>query len=221
MIKLSPSILSADFAALGDNIRKVENAGAHYLHIDVMDGIFVPNISLGIPVIKSIRNVTDMTFDVHLMITKPERYIKAFVDAGADIINIHLEASEDIKGSLASIKSFNKRTGLTINPNTKVEEMYPYLENLDLALIMSVNPGFGGQSFITSTLKKIEKLANYVSKNNLVLDIEVDGGITLENVNDILNAGANVIVSGSSIFSAQDIEEAVKSFYDIFKNAKK
>lgn len=217
MYKLAPSILSADFTNLGKQIKEVEEAGAHYLHIDVMDGHFVPNISIGIPVIGSIREITDMTLDVHLMISQPGKYIKSFIDAGADLINIHVEVNEDISQSINTIKSFNKRAALTIKPNTDIEEVYPYIGSLDMVLIMSVEPGFGGQEFITSTLNKAAKLANYVAQNNILLDIQMDGGINLSNVKDVINSGVNVVVAGSAIFEKEDLKSAVKDFYTIFK----
>lgn len=217
MYKLAPSILAADFANLGEEIKIIEAAGAHYLHLDIMDGHFVPNISMGIPVLKSIRKITDMTLDVHLMISEPSKYIKSFVDSGADIINIHAEISEDISESINIIKSFNKRVAITVKPDTDIDVVYPHIDNLDMVLIMSVEPGFGGQQFIPHTLKKAEKLADYVSKNNILLDIQMDGGIGLHNLKDVINSGVNVVVAGSSIFGVEDSTAAVKDFYNIFR----
>lgn len=217
MYKLAPSILAADFANLEKEIKIIENAGAHYLHVDVMDGRFVPNISIGVPVLKSIRKVTDMTLDVHLMISEPSKYIKPFIDAGADLINIHVEIEEDISENINLISSFNKRVALAVSPSTDIEVVYPYLDNLDMVLIMSVEPGFGGQKFMPDSLKKAERLAEYVSKNNILLDIQMDGGITHENLRDVVNSGVNVVVAGSSIFSAPDPTLAVKDFYTIFR----
>lgn len=218
MYKLAPSILAANFTNLGNDIKNVEAAGAHYLHIDVMDGHFVPNISIGTPVVKSIRKITDMTLDVHLMISEPSKYIKSFIDAGADLINFHLEVEEDILENINLIKSFNKRVAIAIKPSTNIEEVYPYLDNLDMVLIMSVEPGFGGQEFMKSTLKKAETLSNYVSQKGILLDIQMDGGIYLDNVKEIINSGVNVIVAGSAIFGAEDTSVAVKDFYTIFRS---
>jgi len=217
MYKLAPSILAANFANLEQEIKTIENAGAHYLHVDVMDGHFVPNISIGIPVLKSIRKITDMTLDVHLMISEPSKYIKPFIDAGADLINIHVEIEEDISENINLINSFNKRVALTVSPSTNIEAVYPYLDNLDMVLIMSVEPGFGGQAFMPSALKKAEKLADHIAKNNILLDIQMDGGITQQNLRDVINSGVNVVVAGSSIFSAENPTSAVKDFYTIFR----
>ncbi len=217
MLKLSPSILAANFANLEKDIKDIENAGAHYVHIDVMDGMFVPNISFGIPVIKSIRKITDMTFDVHLMIEKPERYIKMFADAGADIINIHVEATDDIKGCIEEIRSHGVKPAITLKPNTEIAPYLEYLHLVDMVLVMSVEPGFGGQSLIPHTLGKIEKLSDYIHENNLNVDIEIDGGVTLDNIDNVLNAGANIIVAGSSVFDGKDSSNNVELFYDKFK----
>lgn len=216
MLKLAPSILSADFANLERDIKEIEDAGAHYVHIDVMDGVFVPNISIGIPVVKSIRKVTDMTLDVHLMITEPEKYIEQFAEAGADIINIHFEATERVVECLEKIRELGKKPAITIKPNTDVENIIPYLHLVDLVLIMSVEPGFGGQSLIVHTLSKVEKISNYVHDNDMNVEIEIDGGITLENVNNAVNAGANVIVAGSSVFNSNSNKENVELFYEKF-----
>lgn len=217
MIKLAPSILSADFTNLGKDIKEVEDAGAHYLHIDIMDGQFVPNISIGIPVIKSLRKVTDMTFDVHLMIDKPERYIQHFAEAGADIINFHVEATDDIQGCIDKINEFGKKPAITFKPNTEIEQYLPYLHKVDMVLVMSVEPGFGGQSLIPHTLGKIEKISNYIEENNLNVEIEIDGGVNLDNVQNIINAGANVIVAGSAVFDGKTSANNVDLFYDKFK----
>ncbi len=217
MIKLSPSILAADFANLERDLKEIENAGAHYVHIDVMDGMFVPNISFGIPVIKSIRKVTDMTFDVHLMIEKPERYFKNFADAGADIINFHVEATEDIKGCIDEIRNLGLKPAITFKPNTDITPYLEYLHLVDMVLVMSVEPGFGGQSLIPHTLSKVEKLSDYIHENNLNVEIEIDGGVTLENIDNVLNAGANVIVAGSSVFDGKATANNVELFYDKFK----
>ncbi len=220
MVKLAPSILSADFANLEKDIKEIENAGAHYLHIDVMDGMFVPNISLGIPVIKSIRKVTDMTFDVHLMINQPERYIKQFADAGADIINFHVEATDKIQECIDEIRGLGKKPAITFKPNTDVEPYLDYLKQVDMVLVMSVEPGFGGQSLIPHTLGKIEKLNNYIRENNLNVEVEIDGGVTLENVENVVNAGANVVVAGSAVFDGKENANNVELFIEKFKQVR-
>jgi len=217
MIKLAPSILSADFANLGNDIKKVESAGAHYLHVDVMDGNFVPNISIGMPVIKSIGKITSMPLDVHLMIEKPQRYLEDFANVGADIINFHVEACDDIQNALNKIKSLNKKSALTVKPNTDINTVLKYVEQIDMVLVMSVEPGFGGQKIITETLKKVSDLASYIYKNNLNVEIEIDGGVNIDNVSTVIDVGANVIVVGSSIFGADDITNSTTEFLNIFK----
>jgi len=217
MYKLSPSLLAANFSRLGDELRTVKDAGAHYIHIDVMDGHFVPNISLGVPVISSLRKASDIVFDVHLMISDPKRYIPKFAKAGADIINFHVEANVDISAGIKLIRSLNKRAALTINPTTPAESIYDYLPDIDMVLVMSVEPGYGGQAFITETLQKSEKLAGFISKNQLEVDVEMDGGICLDNVADVLSSGVNVVVAGTSVFGAKDPAAAVRAFYGMFK----
>ena len=207
---LSPSILAADFCRLGEQIKEVERAGARYLHIDVMDGIFVPDISFGMPVIESIRNCSDIFFDVHLMIEKPERYIKAFVDCGSDMINFHMEATEDVAGTIGKIKFYGKKAGITIKPATPVEAVEPYLKLVDMVLVMTVEPGFGGQPLMPECLEKVKKLRAMISERGLRTDIEVDGGMRMDNVALALEAGANIIVSGSAVFRNKIYDNVVE-----------
>ncbi len=197
---LSPSILAADFNKLGQQIADVQKAGAPYLHVDVMDGMFVPSISFGMPVIKSIRSATDMVFDVHLMVQDPIRYIDEFADCGADIITFHLESAPDCFAVIDRIRACHKKVGITIKPATKVEELIPYLDKVDMILIMTVEPGFGGQPFIEASYDKIRALRSLLNERGLDTDIEVDGGITFDNVRKVIEAGANVIVAGSTVF---------------------
>lgn len=216
MNKLAPSILSANFAALGEDVKKAERAGAQYLHIDVMDGAFVPSLSLGFPVIQSIRGLTDMVFDVHLMICDPDRYIEAFAAAGADIITVHAEACPHLNRTIASIKEQGIRAGVVLNPATPLSVLDYILEDLDMVLLMTVNPGFGGQKYIESCTRKIEELRKMITERGLDIDIEVDGGIKLDNVRKVLDAGANVIVAGSAVFEG-DVEQNVKEFLKVLE----
>ena len=203
MIYISPSLLAANFANLESDIKRVEEGGAQYLHLDVMDGAFVPNISFGPDMIAGIRKTTDMIFDVHLMIKRPERYIDRFVKAGADIITVHYEACENPMSVIHLIHSYEMKAAVAISPNTPVEHLFPLLEHIDMALIMTVEPGFGGQSLIPSTVDKVATLSKYIRERGLDVDIEVDGGINEENVGLLTSAGANVIVAGSAIFKSK------------------
>jgi len=199
-IQISPSILSADFSQLGKEIKKLEEGGADLIHVDVMDGHFVPNLTIGPPVIKALRNYTKLPFDVHLMIAPVHKYIKNFADAGSDIITIHPEATENLNESITLIKELSKKVGVSLNPNTEISMIESELKNIDLVLIMSVFPGFGGQKFIPETIKKIKDLKEIRDKNKYNFDIEVDGGINFSNSKDVINAGANILVSGTTIF---------------------
>lgn len=209
---MAPSILSADFARLLEDVKKVENAGCEYLHIDVMDGHFVPNITLGPAIVKSLRNDVNMVFDAHLMIENPDNYIKDFADAGCDIIVVHEEACTHLHRTIQNIKSHNVKAGVALNPATPIENIKYVLKDVDMVLIMTVNPGFGGQSFIDGMIDKIKELKLLIDEQGLEVDIQVDGGIKPSNVDKVVKAGANVIVAGSAIFNSDDIDATVKEF---------
>ena len=203
-IQISPSILSADFGQLGNEIRRLEDSGADLIHVDVMDGHFVPNITIGPPVIKTLRSYTKLPFDVHLMISPVHKYIKNFADAGSDIITIHPEATDDLVESINLIKQLKKKVGISLNPNTDIDVIEKILKDIDLVLIMSVYPGFGGQKFIPDVIEKIKKLYQIKKTNSLKFDIEVDGGINFSNSKEVISAGANILVSGTTIFKEND-----------------
>lgn len=211
MIKLSPSILSADFANLGADVKKIDAAGCDWIHIDVMDGIFVPNISFGMPVIKAIRSCTDKFFDVHLMIKEPIRYVQEFKKAGAELLTVHVEACENVKETIDAIHGERMQAGLACNPETDVKEVLPYIEDVEMILIMTVHPGFGGQSYIDSCTEKVRAIREAASEKGVDLLIQVDGGVTLDNVSVPIAAGADVIVAGSAVYKG-DVEENVKAF---------
>jgi ribulose-phosphate 3-epimerase len=213
---LAPSILAADFKVLGREIQETEKNGARYLHYDVMDGMFVPSISFGMPVLASIHDASDQVMDVHLMVQEPIRYIEDFRKAGADLVTVHLEACADVDATLGKIQECGLKTGLSICPETPAESVEPYLKDIDMILVMSVHPGFGGQKFIPESLDKIRKIRGMMEAQGISADIEVDGGIGLSNVREVLNAGANVIVAGSAVFGDRTAENT-REFMEILR----
>ena len=219
MLELSPSLLSADFTNLKSDIEILDKSGVKYLHLDVMDGMFVPNISFGPMIIKQLRPLTNMVFDVHLMIEDPDRYVQSFKDAGADILTVHYEACKHLHRTISYIKSLGMKAGVSLNPATNIDVLDYVLEDLDLVLVMSVNPGFGGQSFIPSALDKIKNLKEKIKERNLNVIVEVEGGVKTTNVKDVVEVGADLIVSGSDVFA--DKENRIKAYNDIFNNYKK
>lgn len=214
---MAPSILSADFKVLGEQMKLTEENGAKYLHFDVMDGMFVPSISFGMPVLKSIHGATDQVMDAHLMVQEPIRYVEDFKNAGADIVTVHLEACEDIEATIAKIRECGMKVGLSICPGTAAEAVEGLLSKIDMLLVMSVHPGFGGQKFIPESLDKIRAIRKMITEQNLSVDIQVDGGIYLTNVREVLDAGANIIVAGSAVFKG-DPGENTKAFMEILKD---
>lgn len=215
MVKISPSILSADLANLKEEVLKLEKGGADYIHLDVMDGIFVPNITFGAPLIKKLRPITQIPFDVHLMIDRPERYIKNFVEAGADLITIHAESTLHLHRTIEEVKSYGVRVGVALNPATPLGNIEYVLDYIDLVLIMTVNPGFGGQKFITSMKDKIKRMRKIIDERNLNILIQADGGIKLDNAKEIIDCGLDIIVVGSDIFKSNDVVERTKMFKNL------
>lgn len=218
--RLSPSILAADVSRLGDELVSVSEAGADYIHIDIMDGMFVQNISFGVPVVEGLRKCVDTFFDVHLMVHEPIRYIRDFAEAGADGITVHAEACEDLKATLEEIKNHGKKAAVSIKPRTDIESILPFLSDVYMVLVMTVEPGYGGQKIRKDTFEKIARLRKYINENDLEVDIEVDGGVDLENLHEVLDAGANVVVSGTKVFHG-DVAENVRAFRKVMNKYEK
>jgi len=214
-IQISPSILSADFSQLGNEIKRLEEGGADMIHVDVMDGHFVPNLTIGPPVIKALRKQCSIQFDVHLMISPVHKYIEAYSNAGADIITIHPEATDNLKESILKIKNLNKKVGVSLNPESKIDLIINYLDKIDLVLVMSVNPGFGGQKFMPEVLDKVKQLKKIQSEKNMNFDIEIDGGINFDNCQSAIEAGANILVSGTTVFKSNNGD--IKKNIDLLK----
>lgn len=210
-IMISPSILSGDFAKMGETVAKTCEWGADLIHVDVMDGVYVPNITFGMPMVKAIKPYSTIPLDVHLMITEPEKYVGQFVDCGADIVTFHPEASKDIEGAINTIKSKGAKCGLVLNPDKPLDLVYPYIDKLDMVLLMSVYPGFGGQKFIANVLDKAKELKAYVDANNLSIDIEIDGGVAPDNAKQIKECGVNVLVAGSSVFKSENPAKTIEA----------
>ena len=211
MIRIAPSMLACDFSRMGEEAKRMEEAGADCLHLDVMDGMFVTNISFGIPVIASLRKVSAMPFDVHLMVHEPERYIERFIDAGADWVTVHIEACADLPVALDTIRLRGKRVGLSLNPRTPIESVYPYLDKCDYILVMTVEPGYGGQALIPDVLDKIRALRAEIDRRGIPVEIEVDGGIHMKNAATVIEAGADILVAGSAVFGAEDPRIAIET----------
>ena len=214
-IQISPSILSADFSQLGNEIKRLEEGGADMIHVDVMDGHFVPNLTIGPPVIKALRKQCSIQFDVHLMISPVHKYIEAYSNAGADIITIHPEATDNLRESILKIKNLNKKVGVSLNPESKIDLIIDYLDKIDLVLVMSVNPGFGGQKFMPEVLDKVKQLKKIQSEKNMNFDIEIDGGINFDNCKSAIEAGANILVSGTTVFKSNNGD--IKKNIDLLK----
>lgn len=217
---LSPSLLSADFTQLGNQLSLLESVGVPYIHLDIMDGVFVPNITMGQPVLKSIRKATKLFFDVHLMIVEPEKYIQDFRDAGADSICFHVEATKNPAAVIKAIQESGAKAAISLKPATPIESLLPYINQVDMVLVMTVEPGFGGQSFRQEQLEKVKTLAKWKKEKNLSYDIQVDGGISMKNIREVLEAGANVIVAGSAVLGQPDVAKAAKDFLDVFQEAR-